>query len=84
VAFFVTECGIWPPDKVFDVPTEELKLVGMAIARKKGEEQKFLAMIHGAKLKSRAIPTQDLQKQFEDAEQKGLPVETFKNGKLVE
>ncbi|MBA7680223.1 hypothetical protein ES703_88534 [subsurface metagenome] len=63
--------------------TEELKLVGVAIAKKKGEEQKFLAMIHGAKMKSRAISPQDLEKQLEDAKQKGLPIETYKNGKLV-
>ncbi|GAH47050.1 unnamed protein product [marine sediment metagenome] len=66
------------------MPTEELKLVGAAIAKKKGEEQKFLALIHGAKLKSRAIAPQDLEKQLEDAKQKGLPVEEYRDGKLVE
>ncbi len=55
----------------------------MAIAKKKGEEKKFLAMIHGAKLKSEAIAPQDLEKQLEDAEQGGLPVETLKDGKLI-
>lgn len=75
MAFFVTECKIWPPSKVFDVPLEELRIVGAAIAKKKGEEQKFLAMLHGAKVRSKTLGTKDLDEQLLRAKQKGFPVE---------
>jgi len=75
VAFFVTECKIWPPDEVFSASPEELRLLGSAIARKRGMEQEFQAMIHGAKLKPKASDAKNLDQQLLEAKAKGLPIE---------
>jgi len=55
-----------------------LKLIGRAIARKKGEEREFLAMLHGAKVAAKQlgpVTPQSLEDEFAAMGQKGFPVE---------